>query len=128
MMRDKINGLVHMLENDPKEKKIIQRHKLIAKIIVYFITCCIVASFLFMVSVPFVSGLLDEMFPLKDGATRRIWAMHPDYYFFDAEKHFYLVSIHSAIIGFGIASIHIGLDTKFGVIIELMLAVLSVVW
>ena len=113
--------------DDQEEKKIVQRHKLIANILVFIASGGHIVSVTFLAMVPFISSLLDAVYPIEGGATRRVWAFHPDYYFFDADEHFFLVSIHYSIMGFSLVCVHVSADTFFIVANELYIAVLSIV-
>ena len=78
-------------------------------------------------STPFLSSLLDAIFPLENGDTRRIFPIHANYIFFDGENYFYAVSTHTAIVAHAVMCLYIAHDSFFLIAVQHTCGLLAVV-
>ena len=80
-----------------------------------------------LVATPVVLALLDKIFPLQNGGSRLILPIHADYIFFETKNHFYVVTIHFAIVCFASIGIYICHDSFFVLSVYHVCGVLAVV-
>ena len=71
--------------------------------------------------------MLDTIYPLENGDSRRIFPLHANYIVFDGKNHFYAVSIHTAVVFYNIMCLYIAHDTFFLIAVEHTCGLLGVV-